>query len=221
MKLPPVAILLLVVLPAASVHAGLRSPQVPVSGTALQSFFTSHGQSINVSAGQQDLQRFSIPAYYSFGVHTFGDRTTSFGVYNASATVPPLYQLMPGAAGDGWFVVCSFRTGPDRLIVNLFDNNSAFVSTNTYLGADPTDLGFYDEGAGGTFYTQDARNPDGAPNILVFSATGALAGSTWFACETSTGPGGDFADFIVLLDLAFTPVPTTRSSWSLVKALYH
>jgi hypothetical protein len=201
-------------------RAALRSPQVPVSGSALQSFFTAHGQSINVSAGQQDIQQFSIPISTSFQVQLFNASAT-FGAYNASDAVPALYQLMPGAASTGWFAEASFRTSPQRMVVNLFDATSALVGTNTYLSADNTDLGFYvQDVVGGVFYTQDARNTGGAPHILVFNATGALAGSTWFACETSAGPGGDFADVIALVDLAFAPVPVATTSWSRVKGLY-
>jgi hypothetical protein len=201
-------------------YAALRSPQVPVSGTALQSFFTAHGQSINASAAQQDIQQFSIPISTSFQVQLFNASAT-FGAYNASDAVPALYQVVPGAASTGWFAEASFRTSPQRMVVNLFDATSTLVGTNTYLSADNTDLGFYAQDAvGGAFYTQDARNAGGAPGILVYSATGGLAGSTWFACETSGGPGGDFADVIALVNFAFAPVPTATTSWSRVKALY-
>ena len=200
--------------------AALRSPQVAVSGTALQAFFTAHGQSINASAAQQDIQRFNIPVSSSFGVQMFGDGTASFGAYNASAAVPALYVLMPGAVTPGWFVEASFRTAPQRMVVNLFDDTSALIGTTTYFGADNTDLGFYAQTAGGVFSTQDARNAGGAPSILVYSATGALAGSTWFACETSGGPGGDFADVIALVNLSLAPVPANSTTWSRVKALY-
>jgi hypothetical protein len=212
---------MLVALPATFAHAALRSPQVPVSGTALQSFFNAQGQAIDVNSAQQDAQRFSLPAFISFDVHVFGSSDVSSGAYNASVAVPPLYLLSPGAALNGWFVSVAFRESPIRMVVNLFDNNSAFVSTVTYLGADRTDLGFYDVGPGGVFYTQDARNPGGAPKILVFSGTGAGAGSTWFACETGAGPGGDFADAILLLGFATGPVPTSTTNWSRVKTLYH
>ena len=215
------AVLLLVALPATFAQAALRSPQVSVTGTALQTFFTSQGQSINVSAAQQDLQSFTFPAFSSFDLHLFGSSSTTFGGYNASAAVPPLYLLFPGAASAGWFTTAGFRDGPARVVLNMFDNNSAFVGTTTYLGADRLDFGFYDASVGGTFYTQDARNPGGLPNILVFSGTGSLAGSTWFACETGAGPGGDFADTIMLLGFSTAPVPTTPTTWSRVKALFH
>jgi len=202
-------------------RAALRSPQVPVTGTALQSFFTAHGQSINASAAQQDLQRFSVPINSSFEAQVFAGDSPTFGAYNASAAAPPLYLIIPGAVATGWFSEASFRTSPQRMVINLFDATSAFQGTVTYLGADNTDFGFYTQSVGGgVFYRQDARNAGGAPSILVYSATGALAGSTWFACETSGGPGGDFADVIALVNLSFAPVPTNTTTWGRVKALY-
>lgn len=205
---------------APAAHAALRSPQIAVSGTALQSFFTSQGQAINVNTDQQDAQVFSLPALSTFSAQEFGTAAL-FGGYNANQAVPTLDGFMPGTVSPGWFVVASFRDSPIRLIVNVFDQNSVPQGTNTYLGADRTNFAFFDQGTSGTFYAQDARNPGGAARILVFSGTGARAGSTWFACETGPGPGGDFADTITLLGLATAPVPTAHSSWSRVKAIYH
>src|ERR1051326_2665553 len=70
-------------------------------------------------------------------------------------------------------------------------------------------FGIYDTGPGGTFYLDDTRNPGGAAKILAYSGTGARAGRTWFACESSSGSGGDFADFVVLVNLGSTSTPVT------------
>ena len=43
-------------------HAALRSPQVPVSGSALQFFFASQIQAINAVGSQLDAQSFSVLA---------------------------------------------------------------------------------------------------------------------------------------------------------------
>ena len=195
---------------------------MPVSGTALQAFFTAQGQSINVSAGQLDYQSFSLPVQSVFQVQQFGSPPEFFGAYSAGQQAPALCTF-PGETAIGWQVLASFRDAPARLIVNLFDNHAAIVSTNTYLGLDRSNLGFCTQGAAGTFYTQDARNTGAAARILVFNATGALAGSTWFACETGPGPGGDFADTIALVGFAAgtAPVPAAHTSWGRVKALYH
>lgn len=202
-------------------HAALRSPQVPVVGTALQSFFTAQGQSINVSAAQQDIQTFSLPDGRGFDTHSFVSSSAAFGMYNAGDAAPALNAVLPGVVSPGWFAAVEFRPTPQRAIVNLIDEFSSLVSTNVYLGADNTNFGFFSQGADGPFYTQDARNPGAAAKILVFAGTGTLVGSTWFACETSAGAGGDYADLIALVNFSVLPVPTATTSWSRVKALYH
>jgi hypothetical protein len=209
-----------VTLLASSSHAALRSPQVPVSGTALQTFFGSQGQTINVNADQVDVQTFSVPLGSGFQVLKFIDPSANVGVYNAAAVSPALYLIFPGAAGPGWFTMASFRASPDRLIVDLFDNNGTFVSTVTYLGADHTNFGFYAEMPGGLAYSQDSRDPSGRPQMLAFSGTGVDAGLTWLAFENAPGPGSDFADAVALVGLASGPVPTKSSSWARVKALF-
>lgn len=205
---------------ASSALAAARSPQVPVSGTALATFFAAQGQAIAVNSQQLDLQRTSVPASTGFGMRTFVGASVSHGIYNAAAIAPALYQVYPGAATMGWFAVASFRTGPQRLIVNLLDASNTLQGQSTFLGADNTDFGFYEAGPGGTFYSQDARNASGNARMLAFNGTGAFAGSTWLCTETGTGPGGDFADIITFVDLSLAPVPTRASSWSRVKQLF-
>jgi hypothetical protein len=208
---------------AAVAHAAARVPQVPVSGTALATFFASQGQSIDVNTQQLDLQVLSAPVGTTFEVLAPGPQagTNSFGIYNSADAAPPLYQIFPGGALVGWFAVASFRTAPARLSVNLFDATSLPMGTATYLGADPTSFGFYvQENGGAVFYTQDARNSGGAARILAYNGIGTRAGWTWFACETGPGPEGDFADAITLVELSLAPVPVNRSSWGRVKQLY-
>lgn len=205
---------------ATTSHAALRSPQVPVSGTALQFFFASQIQAINVVGSQLDAQTFSLPAGGSFQVLPFGNPSAPVGVYNAALASPALYQVYPGAASAGWSAVGSFRSLPDRLVVNLFDALNTFQGSNTYFGADRTDFGFYSVLAGGTSYSQDARNPGGRAQMLAYNGTGARAGSLWFAFESTPAAGGDYADAIFLVTLASAPVPATPSNWKRVKALF-
>jgi len=214
-----VAMLALVTLPASLAHAGLRSPQVPVSGTALATFFASQGQVINVNADQLDMQRMTWSANGT-QVDMFGPVAATFGIYNAALSAPPLYLVAPGQVTNGWIAVMSFRTAPVRVVVNLFDASSSLVGTTTYLGADRTDLGVYASSAGGLFYSQDERNPGGLPRILAYAGTGVRAGSVWFVCETSEGPGGDFADAMWLAGVAPSPVPVVRTDWGRLKQLF-
>lgn len=207
---------------AAPARAALRSPQVAVSGTALAAFFGSQAQAIAVVGDQQDLQRLSLAPGAAFRVHVFGPAagTTTFGLYNASLASPPLFAIFPGAASPGWFAEASFRSSPDRLVVNLFDGTGTLQGTITYLGADPGDFGFYTSGPGGVLYTQDARDPSGLPLILAYDGTGARAGATWFACEGTAAAGGDYADLIVLVEPAATPVEVLRTDWGALKARF-
>jgi hypothetical protein len=202
--------------------AAPRIPQVPVSGSALATFFASQGQTINVNADQVDAQRQAVPLTTNFQMQRYelALGTTAVGIYNAALASPALYQIMPGPASTGWFAVAAFRTSPTRLNVNLFDNNSTLQGTTSYLGADPTDFSFYASGAGGTVYQQDSRNTLGAARMLLFNGTGTKSGSTWLAFETSASGPGDFADVIALVNLALSPVSDAKSTWGRVKALY-
>ena len=220
--LTAITVAMLVTAPAAK--AALRSPQVPVTGTALQSFFTSQGQLINVGTDQLDAQTFGEPVGSGFEMHTFLAGGATVGVYNAAAASPPLYLVFPGAAAQGWFASASFRASPDRLVVNLFDNNAAFVLSTTYLAGPPdhNDFGFWAATPAGLAFSQDARNASERAQVLAFAVTGTGgAGSTWLAFEGTPGPGGDFADVVGLVTLASAPVPTTPSSWGRLKLLYH
>ena len=207
----------LVILMSATAHAAARNPQVPVSGTALQNFFASQGQTIDVHNQQLDLQTISLPMTAAFEVHTFGAGGVAFGSYNAPLATPSLYPIAPGASLTGWFAAASFRSAPMRMVVNLFDATDAIQGTTTYVGADPTSLGFYDQGSTGPFYTQDARNPGGEAKILAYNGTGSLTGWTWFACETGAGPGGDYADLIALVNLSLAPTPVLQTNWGTLK----
>ena len=209
---------------AAAAQAAARVPQVPVSGAALSTFFASQGQTIDVNNQQLDLQTLNVPAGTSFEVRVFGPEVGSatFGAYNTAPASPPLYQIVPGAASTGWFSTAQFRAGPTRLVVNLFDNNAAFIGSTSYLAGPPdaSAFGFYDQSVAATFYTQDARNPGGTARVLAYNATGASTGWTWFACETGAGPGGDFADYIALVNLSLAPVPVSRTDWGTLKARF-
>jgi hypothetical protein len=221
----PIVSVLLLSLAATSAFAAPRAQQVPVSGTALADFFASQGQVINVRTDQLDLQSLSVPAGTSFEVRTFGPQATntSVGTYNSNGAkkVPPaLYTVLAAASAPGWYAAASFRSGPSRLLVNIFDALNVLQGTNTYQGANAAAFGIYDTGPGGTFYLDDARNPGGAPMILAYSGTGTRAGWTWFACESSPGSGGDFADVVVAVNLGAASTPVAHTAWGQLKARF-
>lgn len=221
----PVHPVLVICMTASLAHAATRAQQVPVSGTALAAFFATQGQSINVSTDQLDLQTLSVPVGTMFEVRTFGPEgsATDVGTYNANGnkkSAPARYTVFPGATAPGWYAKGSYRSGPSRLVVNMFDTNDAMVGTNTYNGANAANFSVFDSGPNGTYYLEDARNAGGAAKILAYAGTGTRSGWTWFACETSAGSGGDFADFVAVVNFGSTTTPVTQTAWGRLKALY-
>src|SRR4029078_12181213 len=124
---------------AASVLAAARVPQIPVSGTALSNFFAAQGQTIDVNTQQLALQTLRRPATTSFEVRVFvlAAAGTTFGAYSTALASPPLYQFAPGSTASGWCETAAFRTGPTRIVVNLFDSGSNFQGSTTYLSGPP------------------------------------------------------------------------------------
>lgn len=216
-------------LAASSAHAALRVPQVPVAGPSLQSYFGSVGETINVLTDQENVQRWSstVSGNTSFTIQlelSANGAANTIGLYNASLAAPPLYQVFPGAATTGWFASASFRTGPQRVIVTLFDPNAVIQGQTVYIGADANDFGFYLLGPAGLFFTQDVRNPGALPHALAFKATGANSGNWWLAFEDG-GPGGpavappgepDFDDCVLFME-SVNPTPVSATSWGALK----
>jgi hypothetical protein len=214
---------------AGSASATLRSPQVVVNTGSLQGYLNSQGESINVLTDQNAAQRWAATvsnnSTFTIQVELAGNAASNtYGIYNASAVAPPLYQVFPGAATTGWFAVASFRTAPVRVVVNLFDASAALVGTNTYLGADRNDFGFYlQQNPGLVFYTQDARNPGALAQALTYAGTGINSGSWWLCFEDLTQSQGsdyDFDDAVLFLE-SVNPTPVSKTSWGSLKARFH
>ena len=218
---------------AGSASAALRSPQVVVNGGTLQGYLNGVGESINVSTDQQDIQRWlatvSNNSTFTIQVELTGNAAgNTYGIYNAAFAAPPLYQCFPGAATNGWFCVCAFRTAPTRVVVSLFDNNAAFVGSTTYLAGPPdrNDFAFYLQqpvGAGGlTLYQQDARNAGGVAQMLVYAGTGINSGNWWLCMEDATvaqGSDRDFDDAVLFLE-SLNPTPVHKATWGDLKARF-
>jgi hypothetical protein len=197
--------------------APLRATQIPVLGGTLQGYLNGVGESINVSTDQRDVRSWTssvandtaLTLQVELSPNAGGN---TVGIYNTTLAAPPLYQVLPGAAGQGWFAVASFRTAPVRVVVNLFDANKTFQGANTYLGADRNNFGFYlQRSTGEVLYSEDIRNPGGKAQALAFAGTGVNTGSWWVAFEdtdASSGSDQDFDDAVVFVDSAnpaFTP----------------
>ncbi len=182
-------------LPPRAAQGALRSPQVPVLGSALQSYLTRVGEVIDVNTDQADIQRFAPrelakPTYvvqFELGSKAAG---VSVGVYNASEASPALYELFPPEAAQLWFCVASFRTAPNRVVVNLFDGDATLRATTSHLGADKNDFGFSLSSPDGVFYTQDIRNTGGHAQWLTFGGTGINTGSWWLAGDATSVADG-------------------------------
>jgi len=208
-------------------NAALRVPQVPVIGGGLQAYLISVGESINVLTDQDATQTWS---------HTISGTTTytiqfqsspnaavqQFGLYNASAVIPPLFFLMSGSVGPLGFSTATFKPG-NILVVNRFDALANFLSTTTFGGVDPSNFGFYLSTPGGTVFTQDSRNPGALARAITFQGTGANAG-TWWLCwdEPIAGAPGDqdYDDLVVLME-SVNPTPVSKTSWGSLKARFH
>jgi hypothetical protein len=206
--------------------AALRVPQVPVIGGGLQTYLNSVGESINVLTDQDATTTWS---------HTISGTTTytiqfqsspnaavqQFGMYNASAVIPPLFFLMSGSVGPLGFSTATFKPG-NILVVNRFDALANFLSTTTYGGIDPNNFGFYLSVPAGTVFTQDGRNPGGLARAITFAGTGANAG-TWWLCwdEPLNGAPGDqdFDDLVVLME-SVNPTPVSKTSWGQLKSRF-
>jgi len=217
---------------AGSASAALRSPQVVINTGSLQGYLNSVGESINVLTDQQDIQRWlatvSNNSTFTIQVELAGNAAgNTYGIYNAGLAAPPLYQCFPGAATNGWYCVASFRTAPTRVVVNLFDNNAAFVGSTTYLAGPPdrNDFGFYLQqpvGLGLVFYSQDARNPGGLAQMVTFAGTGINSGSWWLCMEDldpAQGSDRDFDDAVLFLE-SINPTPVAKTSWGELKARF-
>jgi hypothetical protein len=202
----------------------LRSPQVTFSTGSLQGYLNGVGETINVATDQLDAQVWSSNisgnAEFTLMIELAGNAAqNAIGVYNTQDAFPVLFQVFPGAASAGWFATAHFGGG--NLVVTLFDQNSVQQGQSTYNGVSSTHFGFYLNGPGGLFYSQDSRNGGGAPQILTYAGTGTEFGDWWECFEDLpyTATGADFEDAILLLQ-SVVPTPAHTTSFGKLKALY-
>lgn len=210
----------------AALAFGPRIPQIAVGGASLQTYLNANDGGINVNTDQVDAQVWTSSvsgnATFTLMIELAGNAASNdIGVYNAGGpSNPPLYLIFPGAASAGWFATCHFGPG-GSLIVFLYDQNAVFQGQTGYAGVNRTSFGFYLAGPGGTFYSQDARNAGGNPQVLTYLGTGRNFGDWWECFEDLpfAGSDHDFDDAILLLQ-SVAPTPTHGTSWGRLKSLY-
>jgi len=220
-----VALVLVGISASTSSAFGPRVPQVAMSPASLQGYLNGVGESINVQTDQVDAQKWNTSvsgnATFTIMIEFAGNAASNnIGVYNiADGPVPTLFQVFPGAAAPGWYATCHFASG--NLTVSLFDNTAAFQGNTVYPGVSANNFGFYLQGPGGTFYSEDARNAGSSPQMLTYLGTGQNFGDWWECFEDLPyiGGDGDFEDAVLLLQ-SVAPTATNSKTWGSIKALY-
>jgi len=222
-----IAVLAVVTSVSTAAAFGPRIPQVPIVGTTLQTYLNNNDGGINVLTDQVDAQVWTSSvsgnATFTLMIELTGNaRRNSIGSYNAGGPVnPPLYLVFPGAATSGWFSTCHFGPG-GALTVLLYDQNAVPQGVTGYAGVNRSSFGFYLQGPGGTFYSQDGRNAGGFAQMVTYLGTGANFGDWWECFEDYAVAGGsdrDFQDAVLLLQ-SVAPTPTRATSWGRLKSLY-
>jgi hypothetical protein len=214
--------LALSVSPAAAFNP--RIPQVVFNSASLQGFLNGLGESINVNTDQLDAQVWTSAvsgnSTFTLMIELTGNANqNAIGIYNTSGPpVPPLFQVFPPAATAGWFATAHFQGG--NMVVTIFNQNSIIQGQIFYPGVDANGFGFYIQGPGGLWYSEDARN-GGAPQILTYAGTGQNFGEWWECFEDSPFAGGDkdFQDAVLLLQ-SVVPTSAEAQTWGRLKALY-
>ena len=204
----------------------LRAPQVVFNDTTLTAYLNSQGQTITCLTDQVDAQVWdtSVSGNATFTLmieltSAANAASNAIGVYNTNVPVSPLFNIFPGTASAGWFATAHFASG--NMTITLFDQNSIIQGQLTYVGVNANAFGFYLVGTGGTFYSQDFRNPGGKPRVLTYLGTGSTFGDWWECFEDSNGATAtsDFDDAVLLLQ-SIAPTPTNTSTWGTLKRLY-
>jgi hypothetical protein len=216
--------LALSVSPAAAVF-NPRIPQVVFNSASLQGYLNGVDGSINVNTDQLDAQVWTSAVS---GNSTFtlmieltapNANANNIGIYNTNGPPnPPLFQVFPGAATAGWFASAHFAGG--NLVVTLFDNNSIIQGQSFYAGVNANGFGFYIQGPGGLFYSQDNRN-GGAAQMVTYAGGGQNFGEWWECIEDSPFAQGDkdFQDAVLELQ-SVVPTAVSGQTWGRLKALY-
>lgn len=219
------AIAVAAIAPTSAYAFAARSPLVGVGGVSLQNYLNGVGESINVANDQLDGQVWTTSvsgnSTFTLMIELAGNAASNaIGVYNSNAgATPTLFQMFPGAATAGWY--CTAHFGSGNLSVALFDNGGVFQGSSNYVGVTANGFGFYLDGPGGLFYSQDYRNPGGNAQILTYAGTGVNFGDWWqcFDDQPYTAGDHDFEDAVLLLQ-SVVPTPAHSQTWGSVKTRF-
>ena len=203
----------------------LRATQVTFNSGSLQNYLNLNNPGpppIIVNTDQLDAQQWTSSVSgnsdFTLMIELSGNaQANSIGIYNVGQ--PPLFQVFPGAATAGWSALAHFAGG--NLTVTLFDNNGVPQGQTFYPGVNKDDFGFYLQGPGGTFFSEDSRN-GGSPQVLTYAGTGVNFGDWWVCFEDApyAAPISDFDD-AVLLCQSIVPTATSNTTWGSVKSRFH
>jgi hypothetical protein len=205
----------------------LRLPQVPFNNfPQLQGYLNVVDSGINVLTDQLDAQVFSVAVTgntdFTLTLENGLGTTSNVGVYsgNDPNPSPTLYQIFPAAAIAGWYAALHFSA--TTLTVTLIDQNNVIQGQTVYNpGPNRNDFGFYIQGVGGTWYSQDFRNISaGQPQVLTYQSNLTL-GDYWecfdelpYDVHHST-----FASVVLSLQ-SVRPTPVRSTTWGKLKAEY-
>lgn len=203
----------------------LRAPQVVFSAGALQNQLNDADGGINAVTDQVEnsswisslLAKGCAMWFEIRSLDTTG--TYTVGAYSTSQSNRTLCALFPAGATRGWFATCRISSS-GTLTVGLYDELMRFVGLTQYPGFDPAYTGFYVEGPGGVWFTEDARN-GGSAQALSFGGSGVNYGSVFLCFETwpYNPDGSTFTGAIVQVE-AMCGLPVRPPTWGQLKALY-
>jgi len=227
----PVLLAAIAVLAVDTAPARAEGRPVPVAGTTLQNYFSvTVLESINVGTDQvADTQRWKTTvsgnSAMTLMIELASDANgNALGVYNAGDVSPALFEIFPGTAVAGQYAMASFRPLTSQLLVTVFNGDGTVASSVTHNGVTTNNFGYYiQHAAGGTGYSQDARNAGDTARMLVFKGTGDNAGN-WWMCFEDNNPDDpdddrDFDDAVVFVE-SINPTPVAHTSWGALKSRF-
>jgi hypothetical protein len=221
-RLPTASIALAILIPllSATWAAGtsealpLRNPQVAFNSAGLQAFLNEWPGGIQANLDQLDAQAISlVHVTRTFSVEYLQGSGIEFGVYDPTlGGSTARFPLFTAASARGSGAVCSLA-GDSALVALEFDSLGVLVRNARISWSAHGNYGFYVEGPGGTWYSQDSRNA-GDPHALTYAATGVYFGSI-IECfepgEFDADNPDSFTGLIVIIEPSDCPSPSVRA----------